>query len=114
MANHQSKLGRLKTRAEFLYVRNGKSAARHTVVIQSRAAKLRKSGINVGFTATKKIGNAVTRNRAKRRLRACAQEFLPKLGTDGFDYVLIARKDTASATWQQVCKDVEKALLRLA
>ena len=114
MANEFQKLGRLKTRAEFLYVRDGKYAARKSVVIQSRKAKDRKTGISVGFTATKKIGNAVIRNRAKRRLRECARQFLPKYGKDGFDYVLIARKDTPNIKWQQLCKDIEKALLRLS
>jgi len=50
----------------------------------------KRSGIGVGFTATKKIGNAVTRNRAKRRLREVARALLPELGRPGHDYVLIA------------------------
>lgn len=48
-----------------------------------------------GFTATKRIGNAVQRNRARRRLKALARDFLPQLGQAGFDYVFIARRDTA-------------------
>lgn len=53
-------------------------------------------GIRVGYTASKKVGNAVTRNRAKRRLRALARDLLPKLGQDGCDYVLIARAGTTT------------------
>jgi ribonuclease P protein component len=64
-----------------------------------------------GFTATKKIGNAVTRNRAKRRLRAAAQSLLPRLGQPGFDYVFIARNDTATCDWRRLLDDMESALL---
>jgi len=59
-----SRLGKLKKRSEFLYVRNGFYSAKGGVVVQMRENSKR-SGIRVGFTATKKIGNAVTRNRAK-------------------------------------------------
>ncbi len=113
MTTKLQKLGRLKQRAEFLFVRDGKSAPRPNVVVQMRQNETRKDGIKCGFTATKKIGNAVIRNRAKRRLRDCAAQLLPDLGRPGYDYVFIARKDTASADWPILLKDVEKALLRL-
>ncbi len=110
-------LGRLKTRPEFLFVanRNGRSpyCAKPSLIIQMRQHEMRKDGINCGFTATKKIGNAVIRNRAKRRLRACARALLPTLGKGGYDYVFIARQSTATCEWQTLCTDVEKALLRL-
>ena len=113
MSKKLQKLGRLRKRAEFLYVRDGKYAARHLVVVQARKRQESGAQIKCGFTATKKIGNAVARNRAKRRLRECARALLPALGTPGHDYVFIARKDTGSADWQNLNKDVEKALLRL-
>ncbi|PHR93724.1 MAG: ribonuclease P protein component [Robiginitomaculum sp.] len=117
MTENTQKLGRLKKRSEFLFVanRNGKSlyAAKPNVVVQMRQHPTRERGISCGFTATKKIGNAVVRNRAKRRLRECANAYLPTLGRDAYDYVFIARLATAGADWDTLCKDVEKALLRL-
>ncbi len=113
MAHIIKKLGRLRKRAEFLYVRDGQYAAKPLVVIQSRKRQASDEQIKCGFTATKKIGNAVARNRAKRRLRDCARAHLPTLGAPGYDYVFIARKGTGNAEWQNLNKDVEKALLRL-
>lgn len=104
---------RLKTRPQFLFVRGGKSERRRALVIQVRA---RKQGdhIGAGFTATKKIGNAVTRNRAKRRLREAARLLLPLHGRPGADYVFIARMDTATIGWQRLLDDMESALISLA
>ena len=66
-----------------------------------------------GFTATKKIGGAVVRNRAKRRLRAAADNLMPTLAIAGCDYVFIARDATAEAPWASLLDDVRKALIRL-
>ncbi len=70
--------------------------------------------MRAGFTATKKVGGAVVRNRAKRRLREAARRLLPTLGRPGMDYVFIARAQTAAAPWGSLLDDVEKALIRLA
>jgi ribonuclease P protein component len=124
MTDHITKnleLGRLKKRPEFLFVaaksKAGKNlgsyCAKPSVVVQVRKNAERTNGINAGFTATKRIGNAVVRNRAKRRLRVCAQTFLPLLGKPGHDYVFIARNITAGTNWARLTKDVEKALLTL-
>ena len=78
---------RLKTRPQFLFVRGGKSERRKSLVIQARSRK-ESFVIGAGFTATKKIGNAVTRNRAKRRMREAARILLPLHGEVGNDYVL--------------------------
>ena len=111
------KLGRLTKRPEFLFVANrngrGRFAAQTSLIIQMRNNPSREAGINCGFTATKKTGNAVVRNRAKRRMRECANALLPTLGHAGHDYVFIARQATAKAKWQTLYTDVEKALLRL-
>lgn len=78
--------------------------------------RLRPTGdwIGEGFTATKKIGIAVIRNRAKRRLREAARLTLPRLGRPGVDYVFIARHNTAAIGWSRLLDDVESALISLA
>ena len=108
---------RLKKRREFLYAANGKKAVRSSVVIQAR----RRDGsshlgdpIGAGFTATRKIGGAVVRNRCKRRLREAARLLLPLHGQSGFDYVFIARASTSAKDWSRLLGDVKSALVSLA
>lgn len=118
MTQKNLKLGQLRKRAEFLFVAEkgegkGRYRARPGIVIQTRRNPIRETGINVGFTATKKVGNAVIRNKAKRRLRQCARQFLPTLGVDGHDYVFIARAETPTMNWKELQAHVEKALLAL-
>jgi ribonuclease P protein component len=106
------KLGTLRKRSEFLYVREGDYAARGAVVIQTRENPQNAAApaIRFGVTATKRIGNAVIRNRAKRRLRQVAQQLLPTLGRPGQDYVLIARDKTPTRDWNQLIDDATRAL----
>ena len=67
--------------------------------------------MRVGFTASKKIGNAVLRNRAKRRLRALAREVLTGLARPGWDYVLVARPEvTVTRPYADLQGDLEQAL----
>jgi ribonuclease P protein component len=111
-----ARLSRLKTRAEFLRVAAVRSrAARPGLVLQ---AALRphepESELRVGFTATRRIGNAVVRNRAKRRLRAAAASVLPLHGKAGMDYVLIAREGTGKRPYAALLADLEGALRQLA
>ncbi|MCP1167877.1 ribonuclease P protein component [Limimaricola sp. ASW11-118] len=70
--------------------------------------------MRVGFTCSKKVGNAVARNRAKRRLREVARRVLPEQGRAGWDYVLIGRAEvTAAHDLEQMCRDLEWALSRV-
>ena len=67
--------------------------------------------IRVGFTCSKKVGNAVARNRAKRRLREIARRVLPTHGQPGYDYVLIGRRDiTATLAFDELQTDLAAAL----
>jgi len=70
--------------------------------------------IRAGFTATKRIGGAVERNRAKRRLREAARLLLPQLASPGFDYVFVARGGVTTRPWPRLLDDVKSALIRLA
>lgn len=67
----------------------------------------------IGFTCTKKIGNAVVRNRSKRRMREAARISLASLAQSGFDYVLIGRMTTAKRNFSDLQKDLAFALKRL-
>jgi ribonuclease P protein component len=103
----------LKKRAEFLACAKGSACARGAVVIQALPQPER-PGIGAGFTATKKIGNAVARNRAKRRLREAARLLLPVHGRPAHDYVFIARQGVGDRPWPRLLDDVKSALIRLA
>ena len=70
--------------------------------------------IRAGFTATRKVGGAVVRNRAKRRLREAARLLLPLHGEPARDYVFIARGGTANRPWVRLLDDVKSALISLA
>lgn len=104
---------RLKKRADYVFVRHGESERRRSLVVQARR-KHTDGPVGAGFTATKKIGGAVERNRAKRRLRHAAAELLPLHGVAGMDYVFIARRETPTISWQRLLDDMESALISLA
>ena len=113
MSPEPPKLERLKKRWQFLACAKGLSAARGAVVVQA-LARPDQPHIGVGFTATKKVGGAVVRNRAKRRLREAARALLPQHGRAGFDYVLVARVGTPGRAWDRLLDDVKSALISLA
>jgi ribonuclease P protein component len=104
---------RLQKRADFLVCAQGPSCARGAVVIQARARDDRPL-VRAGFTATKRIGGAVQRNRAKRRMREAARLLLPELARPGHDYVFIARGGVTTRPWPRLLDDVKSALIRLA
>lgn len=103
---------KLTKRAEFLFVRQGARAGRGLVMVEARR-RGENGPIGLGFTASKKVGGAVQRNRARRRLREAARQLLPELGLAGVDYVLVARQQTPDAPWAALLDDVRNALIRL-
>lgn len=103
---------RLTKRAQFLFVRAGFRASRPTVMVEARRREP-DGPIGLGLTATKKIGGAVERNRARRRLREAARKLLAEAGVSGVDYVLVARQQTPSAPWTTLLDDLGNALIRL-
>jgi ribonuclease P protein component len=103
---------RLTKRAQFLFVRAGFRASKGGVLVEARRREA-DGAIGVGFTASKKVGGAVERNRAKRRLREAARRLLPEHGLPGVDYVLVARQQTPSAPWPALLDDLGNALIRL-
>ena len=110
------RLTTLTKRADFLRAARAERLPCPGFLLQARkrAADEGASGIRVGYTCSKKIGNAVTRNRAKRRLRAMAQEVLPGLGKDGWDYVLVGRPDaTVDLPFADLTSLLTRALRKL-
>jgi ribonuclease P protein component len=105
---------RLKRRRDFLRVAaKGKRAARPGLVLQAMAAEA--PAPRIGFTVTKKVGNAVVRNRAKRRLREAARLAIPALLAEGvmapgWDLVLIGRDATPSRDFRTLIGDLRGAL----
>jgi ribonuclease P protein component len=87
---------------------------RGAIVLQALDRADGDTRIRVGFTATRKIGGAVERNRAKRRMREAARLVLPEHGRPGFDYVIIARGGVTTRPWTRLLDDVKSALIRLA
>ncbi len=110
-------VARLTRRPEFQRVSaRGRRAALPGLVLQAlrRPDAADGAAIRLGLTASKKVGGAVDRNRARRRLRALAREVLPAMGAPGHDYVIVARRETVKREWLRLKDDLETALTRLA
>src|ERR1700741_3006704 len=114
MADPAFAIERLKKRADFLACAQAPSCARGAVVVQARPRGDDRELVRAGFTATKRIGGAVQRNRAKRRMREAARLLLPEFARPGFDYVFIARGGVTTRPWERLLDDVKSALIRLA
>ena len=107
----------LKARADFLRVAAARRRAVAPGLVLQAVRRPERSNcgeiVRVGFTASKKIGNAVIRNRAKRRLRSVAAAILSREGRPETDYVLIARATTVDRPYQALIADLETALRRV-
>src|SRR5579859_6286033 len=114
------RLGRLLQRKDFLRVAGGKRKwVTPGLILQAlpgsdaTPAGPHAEGRRVGFTASKKVGNAVQRNRAKRRLRAAARQVMTEHAVSAHDYVVIARNETPDRPYTSLVAEFELALKRL-
>lgn len=102
--------GRLRRRSQFLAVARGVRAATPSLVLQA----LRHDGDEprIGFTTSRKVGNAVERNRARRRLREAARAIAPAYARPDHDYVIVGRRATLSAEYASILHDLTRAFAR--
>lgn len=105
----------LTKRADFVRASQALRQGTPGIHLQARErAQGEAAGMRVGFTCSKKVGNAVARNRAKRRLREVARLVLPEQGREGWDYVLVGRHDvTASLPFDALVADLRRALRKV-
>lgn len=104
----------LQKRQQFVSVARGgiKVAAKGVVVGTLKQRQAPDNALpRVGFTATKKLGNAVVRNRIKRRLRAAFSEIASQCALPGHDYVVIGRKNTLNREYAALLKDLKYAVM---
>ena len=110
-------LRHLLNRSDFLRAARAKKAVTPGLMLQVRERtadeSLAGTDPRVGYTASKKVGGAVTRNRARRRLRAAVNDVLAGVAKSGHDYVLVARLDTADRPYDALLNDLKSALERI-
>lgn len=110
-----ARLATLKRRAEFLRVRGGGRWATPAFVLEGkqRSAAAAADAPRFGFTVSKQVGNAVERNRIKRRLKAAVRDVLLERARRDFDYVVIARRPALDTAFASLVSDLVEALKRV-
>jgi ribonuclease P protein component len=101
---------RLRRRADFLAAARGTKWVAPGFILQARRRGEGEAAPRIGFTASRKVGNAVRRNRARRRLKEIARLALAPSARAGLDYVLIARHATVTVPFASLLDDIPRAL----
>ena len=115
VAAQTSRKNILKKREAFINTSKGQYIPRSAFVMQCNAKQdTDNKEFGVGFTVTKKVGNAVVRNRIKRRLREAIRHIDNQLFEGSHDYVLVGRTGALSIDFTTLCVDIEKTLKKLA
>lgn len=110
------KLARIKKRPEYLAVSNThRRWVTPSFILQAKppADTEDTNPPRAGFTASKKVGNAIRRSRAKRRIREAARQIVPAHGQNGWDYVFICRECMTDYPFEKLCSDIKWALAKL-
>ena len=105
--------GRLPNRRDFLRVQAGRRVAMPGFVLQIAPAPPAIPAVRVGFTVSRKVGNAVVRNRVRRRLREVVRSVIPARARPDFDYVLVGRQAAVDRDFQVLREELVEALKRL-
>ncbi|MGI9524526.1 MAG: ribonuclease P protein component [Hyphomicrobiaceae bacterium] len=106
----------LKKRREFLRLRGGKRWSTPGFLLEGRPRQDGQpvtDGPRFGFTVTKKMGNAVRRNRIRRRLKAAIESVAATRADPRFDYVILARRPALDRAFHMICSDLETAFASL-
>ncbi|WP_084253433.1 ribonuclease P protein component [Sphingomonas pituitosa] len=106
-------LDRLTQRKDYLAANGGKRAPMPGFVLLVRERNDADPSMRIGITVSKKVGNAVIRNRMKRRFRMLAREILPEAGIAGADHVLIGRMGGIERPYADLKAELAKALRRI-
>ncbi|GHF12403.1 hypothetical protein GCM10017044_02940 [Kordiimonas sediminis] len=117
------KLARIKERPDYLAVaKTGRKWVTPAFILQTKPAKASETGKagggdkppRVGFTASKKVGNAVVRSKVRRRLKEAARRSFPETAAQGWDYVLIGRQAAFDYNFEKLVADMRWALAKLS
>ena len=107
-------INKIKSRKDFIKIqKNGSKVISVGLILQHLNSSNQGNPSRFGFTASKKVGGAVQRNKAKRRMRSLVFDVIKKFEQKGWDYVLIARKETVHRKYQKLKNDLIWAIKNL-